>query len=276
MRIKRKIITLLIVIAVIAALSSLTSSFYFNSTFSEKDAFMMVFGNYDPIHKNATWKNMRFPKNETVDEYFWKSRVGIASEIFFRSYIEHGVKKVLFITKTSPFATPYDCHACLPLLNATIFVKNKGKWNIENQNLFLMYEGEYAQSPIINLIQVGDEKYGATLEFEHRSGEFLDKELYILIPYNKDIVISHQETIYYDNFNGCGWSIQCATFAATLNFSKISNDVFYQLKIKRFGTMDDASQHYQAVPVKEESTYQLFNGKYVQASWKGYPKIKYE
>lgn len=263
----------LILLFVISVVSSLLLIFPFDHNLSEKDAFMAVFGNYDSVHRNAIWKNMQFPKKDEVDEFFWKNRTGIVSNVFFQSYIEHGVKKFIFLTKTSPLGKPYECHACLPLLNATIFYKKKRKWEIENQNLFLMYEGEYAVSPTVNLIQVGDGKYGATLEFEHKNGEFLDKELYILIPYDKNIVSSHQETIYYDNFNDCGQSVQCATFSAALNFSKIPRDPFYQLKIKRFGTVDDNTQHYKAVPVDEESTYQFSNGKYVQTSWKGYPKL---
>lgn len=87
--------------------------------------------------------------------------------------------------------------------------------------------------------------------------------------FNKQIKLTL--TLYYDNFNICGRSIQCATFSASLNFSKTSKDGFYLLKIKRFGTNDDAKQHYRAVPVDEESTYQFRKGKYVQIDWKGYP-----
>ncbi len=246
------------------------------SPLSEKDAFIMVYGNYNATRKGALWKNMRLPSNEEFDDSWKKSKAFAVSEVFFKPFEEAGKKKIFFITKTIPTSEPYECHACLPLINATVFVKNKEKWEIESQNLFLMQEGEYAQSPITNLIQVGLDRYGVTLEFEHRNGEFLAKILYLIIPYKKSIKNALEETIYYDNFNGCGRSIQCATFFASLDFSKTSKDGFYLLKIKRFGTNDDEKQHYRAVPIDEESTYQFRKGKYVQINWKGYPKIDYE
>ena len=62
------------------------------------------------------------------------------------------------------------------------------KWEIENQNLFLLREGEYAASPIVNLIQVGPKIMVLLLEFEHRYSEFLIKTLYLIILYKKSII----------------------------------------------------------------------------------------
>jgi hypothetical protein len=260
---KKLIFCLLILIAIFSCL------FYFlhstKSTLSEKDAFIMVYGNYDATHKGALWKNMRLPNSKEFDD-LWKNETFSVNEVFFKPFEEARKKKIFFITKTIPASKPYICHACLPLLNATVFVENKGKWEIESQNLFLMQEGEYAQSPVTRLIQVGPDRYGVTLECEHRYGEFLAKTLYLITPYKKSIKNALEETIYYDNFNSCGQSIQCATFSASLNFSKTSKDGFYLLKIKRFGTSDDEKQHYRAVPVDEESTYQFCKGKYAQMS----------
>lgn len=237
----------------------------------------MVYGNYDAVHKSALWKNMNLPNSEDFKNDFWKNRTGSVSAVFFNSFEEAGKKKVFFITKTIPTSQPYECHACLPLLNATVFIKHKRKWEIQSQNLFLLQEGEYAESPVTNLIQVGPDRYGVTLECEHRYGEFLARTLYLIIPYKKSITNALEETIYYDNFNNCGWGAQCATFSASLNFSKIApNGEFYPLKIKRFGTRDDEKQHYRAVPVDESSTYQFREGKYVQIDWKGFPKFDYE
>ena len=46
------------------------------------------------------------------------------------------------------------------------------------------------------------------------------------------------------------------------------------MKIKRFGTRDDETQHGKAVPMDEVSVYRFYHGKYRQIFWKGYPKIK--
>lgn len=250
--------------------------FSFNVGFSEKDAFLKVYGNYDITHKNALWENMNFPNTEEFNREAWHKKTGTVSQIFFRLLEESGRKKVFFVTKTVPTGEPYDCHACLPIISTVVFVKNKRIWEIESQNLFLMQEGEYAASPIASLIQIGPDKYGITLEYEHRYGEFLAKILYLIVPYKKSVVNALEETIYYDNFNNCGWGPQCATFSSSFNFSKVPGYEFFPLKVKRFGTRDDEQQNYRAVPVDEESTYQFSEGKYIQINWHGFPKLNYQ
>src|SRR3990167_2338018 len=241
---------------------------------TEKRALIILFGNYDEMQKHAIWKHMAFSKKE-ASGYFAK-KTGIVSAVFLKSYQESGKRKFFLLTKTTPIDVPFECHACLPLWSATIFSKIKGDWQIEAQNLFLMYEGEYGASPVVKLVSIGDDKYGVMVEYEHENGEFSAKELTLLVPYRKRIEKAHQETTYYNNFNGCGWSLQCATFYAKIDFEKSKKANLYWLHITRFGTKDDADQNYKAVPVDDESVYQLRNGKYVQISWKGYPKMHYD
>ena len=255
--------------------------FYFfiflNTVLSEQDAFTMVYGNYDRAHKSALWKDMNIPHIEKFGKDIWRNKIGVVSLVFFKPFIEDRKHKIFFITKTIPTGQPYECHACLPILNATVFIRNKRTWEIESQNLFLIQEGEYAASPIAHLVQIGPDRYGVTLECEHRSGEFLTKDVYLIIPHKKSIMNALEETIYYDNFNACGWGTPCTTFSTTLYFDKAHHDdELYPLKIKRFGTRNDEKQHDRAVPVDEESTYQFRLGKYIQIDWKGFPKIDYE
>lgn len=254
--------------------------FYFfnfsNTVLSEQDAFIMVYGNYDLTHKSALWKDMNIPHIENFGKDIWGNKTGVVNQVFFKPFTEDRKQKIFFITKTIPTGQPYECHACLPILNATVFIRNKKTWEIESQNLFLIQEGEYAASPITHLVQIGPNHYGVTLEYEHRSGELLTKDLYLIISHKKSIMNALEETIYADNFNACGWGTQCTTFSSTLHFSETHHDEFYLLKIKRFGTRNDEKQHDRAIPVDEESTYQFRAGKYTQIDWKGFPKINYE
>lgn len=184
---------------------------------SEQEAFVMIFGNYNTVHQSSIWNNMNLGKQE-VDS-FWEKRTGIVSKVLFQTYEENGNKKIILLTRTVPIGITFECHACLPLLSATVFIRNKGKWNIESQNRFLMYGGEYAISPQAKLISVGNNKHGLLLEFEHWGGG-ANKEIVILIPYKKSITNAYQETIDYDNFSDCGWSIQCAAYTAKFEFNK--------------------------------------------------------
>ena len=248
---------------------------HLNSELSEKQAFMMLFGNYDTSQQTAIWKPMKFPAQEKVNEYFWKSRTGMVKKVFYQSYQENGYKKAFLLTKTIPSDVPYECHACTPLLSATVFVRERSIWKVVHQNLFLTYDGEYGELLQAQLIKIGPERFGALLEAEHRSGECFEREMVILVPYKKSIEKAHEELAYYDNFNGCGWSIQCATFSSKISFEQSKNDLFYHMTIKRFGTQADETQHNKAVPMDEVTEYRLHHGKYKQIFWKGYPKIKY-
>jgi hypothetical protein len=168
------------------------------------------------------------------------------------------------------------CHACLPLLSATVFVKDKGAWVIESQNLFLTYEGEYGIQPTAKIILIGKNKFGLLLESEHKNGVSTDREIMLLVPFKKNIAISHKQIIYYNDFNSCGWSLPCAAFTATFDFKKFRNNTFYDLKIKRFGTDNDEMQADKAVPIDEEITYRFLDGKYNQISRNALPKIRYD
>jgi hypothetical protein len=240
---------------------------------SEERAFLMLFGNYDALHKNSIWRDIKFP-DKRGESGFWAKKTGIVSSILFQPYHEDGKKKIFLLTKTIPINIPFNCHACLPLLGATVFSMEKDGWKVESQNRFLMYAGEYGESPTTQPTLVGKDKLGLLLEFEHR-GEGFSKEIALLIPHNKSIKNSHQETIFYRNFYDCGWSMQCASFTAKFEFNQLKTDDFYELKITRFGTENDKKQNYKAIPVDEEVTYRFTNGIYSQVARKDIGKIKY-
>lgn len=243
------------------------------SVLSEQDAFAMIYGNYDMMHQKSIWKYMNLSRQKR--DSYWDKKTGIVTKIFFQRYKENGHKKIFLLTKTVPIDFPFECHACLPLLSATVFSRDHGKWKIEAQNLFLMFAGEYGMPPKTRLISVGKNSHGLLLEFEHHGGG-TSKEIVIIIPFKKDILNAYQETIYYENFSDCGWSLQCAAFTTNVEFNKLkSNGDYYQLNVKKFGTDTDEKQDFKAVPIEEEIVYRFLDGKYVQISKKAYPKIEY-
>lgn len=241
------------------------SSFAYSHPFSEKEAFLMLFGNYNHVYKTATWSHINFPDTEATDS-FWKHKSGLTSSVLFQPYKENKKNKIIFVTKTIPSDMPFDCHACLPLLSITIFVKDKNGWKVESQNPRLMYEGEYGVSPITKLVSIGKDKIGLLLEFEHRNSMTYDKMLALVIPYKNTVSIAHQEIISYHNFNSCRCSFTCTAFTASISFDISTQAPFYHLKIKRFGTKNNSIQKDKAVPVDEEITYHFVRGKYIQAS----------
>ncbi len=263
-----KIVTVIILVSVF-----LLMNFLLESDLTEKQAMVAIFGNYDDDNHTSLWKNMNFPEKATDD--FFASKTGIVNTIFFQSYKEHGRKKFFLVTKTIPTDIYFQCHACLPLISAATFSRAKGEWKIESQNLFITYEGEYGESPKVELIRVGQDRFAARMEYEHRFDMLLETEIALLIPYQDRVENAYEQVIYFDNFSGCGWGAQCASYKAEVTFDTSTKDGFYNIKIAKFGTDIDHTQGHMAVPVKETAIYQFNNGKYVQISWKGYRKIKY-
>ncbi len=236
-------------------------------SFSEDQCLMMIYGNYDYHTKSASWINIQFPDKSDGDGYF-EERKGIVKTIFFQPYYENGKDKIFLLTKTIPRNIPFDCHACLPLIGAAVFVRKIGHWEIEAQNKFIMYDGEYGELPVVKLISVGKNKFGLSLEFEHIAVG--DRELNIFIPYKNTIVNAHKETIYSENFNDCEFSekIPCEAYTANFDFDKSTKTDFFDFKIKRFGTVYNDKRK-KTMPVNQEITYQLVDGKYVVVSQEG-------
>jgi hypothetical protein len=269
---KFKIISVTIVIILIPTL--LFINFLFEPRFTEKQAMTALFGNYNSNHKNSIWENMNLPEKDVNG--FFSNKTGIASTIFFESYKANGKKKIFLITKTIPSDIYFECHACLPLLSSAIFVESNGHWKIEAHNLFVMYEGEYGEPPKVEIIRIGNNKFAARLEYEHRHDLRLETKIALLIPYQEHVGIAYEQVIYFDNFNDCGSVQQCAAFKAEIDFDKSTKDDFYRIKTTRFGTELDNKQDDIAIPVDEKSVYQFQNGKYVQISGIRSPKAMYK
>jgi len=256
MRIYFKIVLSIIMLTVFGIASILM----YKPALSEEQALTMVYGNYDNTNKYAHWTNIPFPDNEAISGYF-KERKGFVKTISLQPYYENGKNKVFLLTKTIPTNMSFDCHACLPLIGAAVFVEKNRHWEIEAQNLFIMYDGEYGELPTVKLIQVGQDKFGLSLEFGHIVVR--DKELSILIPYNKNITQAHQEIVYYENFNDCEYSksIQCEAYTANVSFIKSAKEAYYDLNVKKFGTIYSERRN-KNMPVEETITYKFINGKY--------------
>jgi hypothetical protein len=260
-----------IAIGVMVSVLTITSTLASRPVLSEEQALRMIYGNYNPAMKHASWVNIPFP-NKKADGYF-EERRGFVKAISLVSFQENRKNKVFFLTKTIPTDIPFDCHACLPLIGATVFTENNNHWKIEAQNQFIMYDGEYGELPIVKLIQVGQDKFGLSLEFEH--GVVRDKELSVLIPYNKNILQAHKEVVYYENFNDCEFSktIPCEAYTATINFDKSNAGDYYNLKVKKFGTTFSEKRK-KSMPVDQTIAYKFINGKYKEITRTGSNYIK--
>jgi hypothetical protein len=252
-------------VMIVSALG-ITSTLANRPALSEAQALTMIYGNYNPAMKHANWINIPFP-NKKIDGYF-EERKGFVKAISLANFQEKGKNKVFFLTKTIPTNIPFDCHACLPLIGATVFAEMNNHWKIEAQNQFIMYDGEYGELPIVKLIQVGQDKFGLSLEFEH--GVVREKEISILIPYKKRIIQAHKEVIYYENFNDCEFSktIPCEAYTADISFNKPNERDYYNLKVKKFGTTFSEKRN-KSMPIDQTITYKFLNGKYKEITRMG-------
>lgn len=210
---------------------------------------------------HLTPSSLPFPDKEDASGYF-EERKGLVKAIFFNPYREDGKNKIFLLTKTIPTNIPFDCHACLPLIGAAIFVQKRGHWEIEAQNQFIMYDGEYGELPIVKLIEIGKNKFGISLEFSHVA--IANRELNIFVPYKNSIMNAHNEITYYENFSECEFArkIPCEAYTADVTFDKSMKSDFYGLKVKKFGTVY-SDKRGKTMPVDQDISYQFVNGKYV-------------
>lgn len=267
MRIHFKVTMMVIIVSAIGIGSILLRRY----ALSEEQALTMIYGNYDHINKYANWINIPFPDKKDAEGYF-EERKGLVKVISFQPYYENGKNKVFLLTKTIPTNIPFDCHACLPLIGAAIFVGKNRHWEIEAQNQFIMYDGEYGELPIVKMIEIGKDKFGFTLEFEHIAET--NREISIFVPYKNTILNAHKEVIYYNNFSDCASSdaIQCVAYTSNIDFISSKNETYYSIKIKKFGTIFSDKKN-KSVPIDENITYRFLNGKYVEVNHAGYKEV---
>ena len=79
----------------------------------------------------------------------------------------------------------FGCHACTPLISAAVFAKINHRWEIESQNRFLLYAGEYGKAPIAKFVMVKNQP-GIELTAEYH-GEGVTREKMLVVPVNNNI-----------------------------------------------------------------------------------------
>jgi len=157
------------------------------SSFSKEQAFFMLFGNYDSDHQIAVWENIVFPSKKD-QTFFWGKKIGIVSSLLFARFEDHGDEKFFLLTKTIPVGIPFRCHACLPLISAAVFTKINQHWKIESQNRFLLYAGEYGESPLVKLVTVENQQ-GIQMKYKHYGEGIINNSMFVL-PFNNIHLLS--------------------------------------------------------------------------------------
>lgn len=248
--------------------------FLYTKKISEKNAFEMVFHNYDSDRKGAIWHQNDTPKYES---FFSDDRDenGFVTTLLLESYIEDYKQKIVFITKTVPDGMRYDCHACYPQISLVIFSKKWFHWTIASQNLDAIHADEYGQDPIIRLIKVGRHKLGIEINSQYLGGELFEKFQSIFIPYGSTIEKAHEETVHHDNFNHC-YCFACIGYTAAIHFDDSKKDTWYPMVIKRFGTIENDKKPSRADYLDETVEYHFKNGKYVSLKEKSDHETNYK
>lgn len=147
--------------------------------FTLEEASYQLFHHFDEEHQVAVWEHIPFAAAVQKDD-FWGHRTGLVSFIYFSPYTEAGKQKYFLLTKAVPVGEPFECHACLPLLSAAVFVKKNNRFILESKNLFLMYAGEYAESPTVKWVNLPAGKHGLALTFRHY-GDDAEKTKNVLV-----------------------------------------------------------------------------------------------
>lgn len=236
-----------------------------SESLSDKQALTIVWGNYDPIHRDSLWKNVNPPANEEFNNIDYK--VGVVSVELLQQYTDAGKEKYFLLTKTVPAGQEYSCHVCAPLMSAIVFAKVGDKWKVESQNLYLTVSGTFGKPPESSFIQIGKDKYGVMLEDEDMHQGLFGKAITLVAPYDGKIEKIFQQESRIDNFSACGSDGieegNCWGYMATIEFNKNVSSEFFNIRVREFGTVKNKNG--KTSPIDNTKNYYFSGGKYVAA-----------
>lgn len=162
-----------------------------STQFSEEQAFVMLYGNYDSTHQISIWENVVFPSKR--DKYFfWDKKTAIVSSVLFVPFKDNGIEKYFLLTKSIPVGIPFDCHACAPLIGAAIFKKSNHLWKVESQNRFLLYADEYGKAPLAKFV-VKKGKPVVELQIEYHGEGVTRKKVFLVLSKNNIKLITEND-----------------------------------------------------------------------------------
>ena len=130
--------------------------------FDSGKALEMLYGDYDKQLGTAKWEVVNPPEQEF--EAFRNIPGARVRAAFQADYQEDGERKVFLLTSAVPDSqNDYSCHACRPLIGATIFVKVDNQWKVEASEKYLMEGDGFGKVPDTQLVQIGPDKFGLRL-----------------------------------------------------------------------------------------------------------------
>lgn len=209
-------------------------------------AMRALFGNYDPATGSSTYD---VPQSNQIDLASFHRGDKIAVRPFWIGITsENGTRKVVLLFYSVPLeefqSAPagqrrFDCHACVPLVGAAVFLHTGGQWAVESSRTAVSRAGGWGQPPgRVRIINIGPRHIGIEMIDSDSSQGQTTETVRLLIPWREKINEALSRTIADDDKGICGDhdSLPCYANRVRLKFVPGANPDYYDLTLTRSGT----------------------------------------
>lgn len=187
---------------------------------------------------------------------------------FSQAALDAGSEKVFFLTYAVPQGKPDDvetfgCHACAPLIGATLFSRKDGKWIVESSNPSVMLYGQFGEPPEAKMIKIGPNRTGVELNLTYGGqGEFTTTAA-ILVPWHAGFTKAFWTTLS-GRYEDCKFTkLPCYQYTKQMQFVGGKNPDYFDMVLKSSGTDIQHSEPPKRVRVSKVERWRFLNGKYL-------------
>lgn len=240
----------------------------FQGEFREEEAMRLLYGNYDTEQSQSKWQ----PDRKKIDDlgFYNGDEPFYATAILNDTFSENGKERRVLITQSAP--KNHDCHACAPLIGGAFFTKVGDIWQLDSQEKYIGTYGSFGQPPDFDIEQIGPNKHAIITELNFLHMGIATSSLALLVEdkgrINEVLLFSELASNnegagcedYDEDENSLKTAPKCFSYESDYDFEPGQNPDFYDLKIKRTGTMQDNEG--KVKPVNETFVYRFLNGKY--------------
>lgn len=222
-------------------------------------AMSLLYSEYDQSTGRAL---VEFNKAEA--EYGnWVEGEPIFAKPFFSKTYSEGLKEK-FIILTSAAPPGYDCHACSPVIGASIFVKESTGWKLDLAHKSIGHYFSWGQAAKPRFERIGKDKYGVILEWEDGGQGWFSGQAHLLAA--TDHVLEEVGTFLTSENNAGGVSNREDYVAITGRYDFIPGQLndFYNIRIVYRGKKATGKGNRVVIkPFSKVVLYEFKNGQYV-------------
>jgi hypothetical protein len=200
----------------------------------------LIYGNHDARTGTSQWLN---PPKAAVEALGFGAQKSLVARYGGGFPIVQGGERKVVIWTWSAVAQPFDCHACAPVISATVFAQTEGRWRIEGAEPALGASGGWGRPGQVKIEKVGPDAYALITEsgFTGQGETSSLATVYVMQPGGRFKQAANIDT-HGDNGGNCDTDksgsvpYACYDYSATYTFRPNGAQPFYDLVVTTTGT----------------------------------------